>query len=74
MPIRYNNIRDVIANLLKELCRDFRTELKLQPLTGERFEESTDLDIWVFNTSANRYANQKVSANPMKSTKRRRHL
>ena len=42
--IRHNNIRKVTfvtANLLKVVCRDVRTKPKLQPLTGERFEEST---------------------------------
>ena len=35
ISIRHNRIRDVTANLLKEVCRDVRIEPHLQPLTGE---------------------------------------
>ena len=33
--IRHNEIRDVTANLLSEVCHDVRIEPDLQPLTGE---------------------------------------
>ena len=42
------------ANLLKKICRDVSTEPKLQSFTGERFEETTALEIRVFNPTAKR--------------------
>ena len=39
--IRHNEIRDVTANLLTEVCNDVRTEPDLQPLTGETMTKST---------------------------------
>ena len=36
-----NNIRDLPAGLLKELCNDVQIEAKLQPLTGESLEYRT---------------------------------
>ena len=41
ISIRHNRIRDITANLLKEVCRDVRIEPHLQPLTGEAFKENT---------------------------------
>ena len=43
ISIRHDSIRDVTAYLLNEVCRDACTEPKLQPLTGERFKESTNV-------------------------------
>ena len=34
---RHNEIRDLTANLLKEICADVESEPKLQPLSGEEF-------------------------------------
>ena len=39
--IRDNKIRDVTANLLKEVCKDITVEPQLLPLTGEAFEART---------------------------------
>jgi len=33
--IRHNDIQDLTADLLSEVCRDVSIELSLQPLTGE---------------------------------------
>jgi len=41
ISIRHNNIRDITANLLKEVCKDVRLEPQLQPLTGETFDQNT---------------------------------
>ena len=41
ISIRHNNIRNVTATLLKEVCKDVRIEPSLQPLTGEEFQEAT---------------------------------
>ena len=34
--IRHNEIRDIIATLLTEVCNNVTTEPSLQPLSGER--------------------------------------
>ena len=39
--LRDNQIWDVTANLLTEVCNDIRTEPDLQPLTGETMTRST---------------------------------
>ena len=36
--LRHNEIRDVTANLLTEICHDVKTQPDLQPLTGETLE------------------------------------
>ena len=41
ISIRHNRIRDITANLLKEVCKDVRLEPCLQPLTGEEFSQAT---------------------------------
>ena len=50
--IRHNEIRDIFANLMNELCHDVEIEPKLQPLQGESFvnnstttEDEARLDI-----------------------------
>ncbi len=35
--IRYNEIRDITASLLTEVCHNVATEPPLQPLTGKLF-------------------------------------
>ena len=35
--VRYNEIRDTIANLMNEVCHDVEIEPKLQPLQDESF-------------------------------------
>ena len=35
--IRHNELRDITASLLTEVCHDVRIEPDLQPLTGENF-------------------------------------
>ena len=37
ISIRHNQIRNITASLLKEVCKDVRVELTLQQLTGENF-------------------------------------
>ena len=39
--IQHNEIRDLTANLLSEVCHGVHTELDLQPLTGETFSLQT---------------------------------
>ena len=39
--MRHNNIRDFEANLLAKVCNDVETEPPLQPITTERFSNST---------------------------------
>ena len=39
--IRHNQVRDLLASLMKEVCTDVRTEPELQPLTGEVFNRAT---------------------------------
>ena len=39
--IRHNEIRDLTANLLSEVCHGVHTELDLQPLMGETFSLQT---------------------------------
>ena len=39
ISIRHNQIRNITASLLKEVCRDVRVEPTLQPLSGEYLEE-----------------------------------
>ena len=66
--VRHNEIRDITANLLTEVCHDVQIEPCLQPLTGEsvngfwggRFER-TYLDVWVFNPLA--VSNRSTSIN-----------
>ena len=41
--IRHNEVRDVTANLLTEICHDVKTEPDLQPLTGETMTRSTSI-------------------------------
>jgi hypothetical protein len=41
--IRHNEIRDLTANLLTEVCNDVCTEPELQPLSGELLEGKTAL-------------------------------
>ena len=49
--IRHNELRDVVADLLREVCTDVATEPCLQPLSGERLplsankEDEARLDI-----------------------------
>ena len=40
--MRHNEVRDVEANLLKEVCRDVQTEPGLIPLTGQMFQRSAN--------------------------------
>ena len=39
--IRHNEIRNITADLLSEVCHSVGTELSLQPVTGEQFEHRT---------------------------------
>ena len=39
--VRHNEIRDVTANLLTEVCHDVRSEPELQPLSGEAMAGAT---------------------------------
>ena len=60
--LRHNEIRDVTANLLSEVCHDVRTEPDLQPLSGESLagrssvsSEGARLDIAVSGIWGGRY-------------------
>ena len=60
--LRHNEIRDVTANLLSEVCHDVRTEPDLQPLSGESLaslssvsSEGARLDIAVSGFWGGRY-------------------
>ena len=39
--MRHNEIRDIFANLTKDVCFDVELEPKLQPLEGESFDNRT---------------------------------
>ena len=39
--IRHNEVRDLTAELLAEVCNDVATEPSLTPLSGEEFESNT---------------------------------
>ena len=39
--MRHNEVRNVIADLLKEVCYDAAVEAALRPLTGKCFQQST---------------------------------
>ena len=38
VSIRHNNIRDLIANVLREVCNEIEVEAKSIPLTGEQLQ------------------------------------
>ena len=40
--IRHNEIRDLTADLLSEVCHNVSTEPQLQPMTGEQLTHRTD--------------------------------
>ena len=39
--LRHNEIRDITADLLTQVCHDVAIEPMLQPLTGEKFQKKT---------------------------------
>ena len=39
--LRHNEIRDITADVLTEVCHDVAIEPMLQPLTGEKFQKKT---------------------------------
>ena len=39
--VRYNDLRDLPANMLSEVCKDIEIEPKLTPLTGEELDSRT---------------------------------
>ena len=39
--IRHNELRDLTAHLLTEVCHDVKTEPDLQPLTGETLSHTS---------------------------------
>ena len=41
LTVRHNDIRDIIASLLTEVCHNVATEPTLQPLNGEIFSYLT---------------------------------
>ena len=52
VSIRHNDIRDLTADILREVCNDVKVEAKLIPLTGEQLQyrsaitgDETRLDI-----------------------------
>ena len=38
VSIRHNDIRDLTAKILREVCNDVEVEAKLIPLTGEQLQ------------------------------------
>ena len=41
VSIRHNNLRDLIARIVSEVCKDTEIEPKLLPLSGEEFHRRT---------------------------------
>ena len=41
VSIRHNNLRDLTAKILSEVCKDIEIESKLIPLTGEELDSRT---------------------------------
>ena len=41
MTLRHNSLRDLTANILKEVCKDVSVEPPILSLTGERFVNKT---------------------------------
>ena len=41
ITIRHNDLCDLTANLLAEVCKDFDIEPQLLPVTGETFDSRT---------------------------------
>ena len=41
MTLRHNEVQDITAQMLSEVCRNASKELILQPLTAEYFNERT---------------------------------
>ena len=41
LTLRHNNIRDITASMLTEVCHNVRVEPELQPLTGEEMQHKT---------------------------------
>ena len=41
---RHDGVRDIVANILKDVSYDVGTEPILQPLSGETFPQSTNTD------------------------------
>ena len=39
--MRHNEVRDLVANVMRETCHNTATEPQLLPLSGERFRSST---------------------------------
>ena len=38
LSIRHNNLRDLTANMMSEVCKDTEIEPKLPPLSGEQLQ------------------------------------
>ena len=63
--IRHNEIRDITATLMSEVCHNVKIEPGLQPVTGEQFDQldivaqrqSAFFDVRVFNPYAPCYRN-----------------
>ena len=63
--IRHNNVRDLTARILTEVCKDVEIEPPLLPLTGEvmkhrsaKIGDESRLDIrapWILDLTANRH-------------------
>ena len=41
VSIRHNDLRNLTANMLSEVCKDIKVEPKLTPLTGEELDSRT---------------------------------
>ena len=39
--IRHNNLRDLTANMISEVCKETKIEPKLSPLSGEELQSRT---------------------------------
>ena len=59
ISIRHNDLRDLTANMIPEVCNDTETEPKLTPLSGEKMQSRTSnnsnetrVDIRILGTRA----------------------
>ena len=41
VSLRHNELRDIISEMLSEVCKDVKREPELQPLTGEKLRYKT---------------------------------
>ena len=68
---RHNDLRDQIANMMSEMCKDAKIEPKLTPLSEEELQDirtqgfweqgqQTFYGLWVFDPNVCRYRNKSL--------------